>query len=975
MKKTLKSMLAFAVVALCSTSAWAAELVGSTQYTNNGYQYKIKSIDTAKKTGTASVSQSNWATGNADVTKIVIEPTITLNVKGEVSAVPFEGVVVFKIEEIEDGAFAGLSGVTSIEFKTGCNITTIGKGAFAGTHIANLDLSNTKLINAENMFGTSVKAADVQVSDPTSYGTWIPSTLGADPAASVSSEYPTSVSFPATLQTIGTGAFANCTALETVTFNGYPTTPMVYQTIGAYAFYNTAIVNMDMTSTSVQTLNPLFETYNVDLKKVTLPATITTLGAYALADQIQLGKGDDAGIVFATAQYADRDQKYNCLTTIGKYALSNTVVKTLDFSNCAKLVDLSTAGAPILVNEGTKKNRNLTKVILPQEFSKGATKFRPLTTIGIAFANCRDLATIENLEISSLVAVGNYAFANDEALTSLSFPATLKTMNGSPFAGCTALETLNIDATALITLGDGNELFAAINQADATTAWNGVFASAPTAAAVKDVLATLNITGDFSGTIKTGVLAAQENITTVTLSTGNKPTAGNPPYEVKGKIEADAIKLSNTANSSLTLGKINAATIAAGAFVGPTVATYSAALTIGEVASVLSNAIVSGRVGTATVGKILEGVDFEVQAFGDAENIVFNGDILGSVVNTAFYVNNALKTVTFNGKIATTGAVKAGTFAQQSAAKIVAPNLTTVTWKPADIDAVAAFAAGVFADAPVGEANAKVTFKSTPAVVDLPAYARAEANFYNVIFDAAESAPVEGTAIKVVSTGKTYAYGYYKAAAKVYISNKNAEDEDAEVKVYSAYVDEDNIYMDPLAQKDGKFIIAAGQTVVVRSKGTKSVKAYPADPADQPTMRYYTEDGVAYNILNDLQTSAFVFSSDYIGDLYDAKKLIYTMGNPATQGGLVFVYIAKDGYLPKDRPYVIKEFTGDEVMEARLNVIFLDEDGNEDATFINGIEVENNNTVKAGNGKTVNMQGIEVNGSYKGFVIKNGKKI
>ena len=90
-----------------------------------------------------------------------------------------------KVLGIEDGAFAGCTGITSIHLLDG--ILTIGDGAFAGcTALESIDLPSTAV------------------------------TMGAEVFAGCESL--TEIVLPEKLQTLGDYAFMDCTALESVTF-------------------------------------------------------------------------------------------------------------------------------------------------------------------------------------------------------------------------------------------------------------------------------------------------------------------------------------------------------------------------------------------------------------------------------------------------------------------------------------------------------------------------------------------------------------------------------------------------------------------------------------------------------------------------------------------------------------------------------------------------------------------------------------
>ena len=367
------------------------------------------------------------------------------------------------------------------------------------------------------------------------------------------------------------------------------------------------------------------------------------------------------------------------------------------------------------------------------------------------------------------------------------------------------------------------------------------------------------------------------------------------------------------------------------------------------------------------------------------------------LLDNSGFINNALTTLNFDvdvdgtptGVAITAGKITAGTFAQthSTPASIVAPNLKTVNWHPADLGLAAgdmqAFVQTAFADAT--QANPAITLNTTEMVATDATYGynNLEANLFNVKFVATVVIPSQD--IEVLSKSSTsYYWGTFKAPAgtKNYAIDieQTIAGETANITVYSAYVDENIIYVDPIAKRNGQYIVGAGQAVVVRSTkgdhvrdGVNVVKAEATD--ELPTMRYLYDTELAdYAIFNELTVNDALFSSDYIASQYAAGKVIYFVANPASNNGLVFKYIRKTGYLPANQFYVVKEYgsEGEIPSEANLRVVILGEDGTEDATFINGVEVENRNAVE--NGAIYNLQGIRVNGAYKGIVIKDGKK-
>ena len=134
---------------------------------------------------------------------------------------------------------------------------------------------------------------------------------------------------------------------------------------------------------------------------VTLPATVTTIGSYAFANNGTSGSN-------------------NYLPSIALPA-SVTSIDTYAFQGCS----------------------NLTTITLPAA----------LTTIGNnAFQSCTGLATVSFPE--SLTSIGSSAFYGCSAITSVTIPANVTSLGSSAFSGCTGLTSVFFNATNLTSPGN-----------------------------------------------------------------------------------------------------------------------------------------------------------------------------------------------------------------------------------------------------------------------------------------------------------------------------------------------------------------------------------------------------------------------------------------------------------------------------------------------------------------------------------------
>ena len=202
----------------------------------------------------------------------------------------------------------------------------------------------------------------------------------------------------------------------------------------------------------------------------------------------------------------------------------------------------------------------------------------------------------------------------------------------------------------------------------------------------------------------------------------------------------------------------------------------------------------------------------------------------------------------------------------------------------------------------------------------------------------------------------------------------------AGAKLYSVYVDEDasgqTIYLQALSVRGGKYTIPAFHHVIVKTNEAATLNFQIS------TTVTYLEDWIL-NInnledvtLEDYQTTvcdalngvSWIFDDDTNTMPENGYKYLYALTNSAKNGGFGFTYFAgttlkKGGFF---LPFKTAPAAG------RINMVWLDEDGNveDQTTAISAIE-----TADDAEGEMFNLAGQKVDASYKGVVIKNGKKV
>ena len=591
------------------------------------------------------------------------------------------------------------------------------------------------------------------------------------------------------------------------------------------------------------------------------------------------------------------------LESIGNFAFGTTPSLTsISFENCSKLKVFTTTP---FVPDG-KKNTELKSITLNGE----------TTAIGTALANLAALTTV-NLSSTKLEGIETDAFANDAALTELTTPNTLKTIEGTPFSGCVKLATLTIDAKELTTLGTAaTSLYGGATDAD------------------KAALKSLYITGDVKAAILNGILSDCTALTTVEIAKGK---------EIKDAATLTAAAITVAKNASITLGKLSAATTAAFITAGD-----GSTLTIEEIAVEQTKEIVSGKIAT-TVGAI-GAVACSLDAFGkSATSLTFTGNI-GAAFTKYTAANENLTSIDFG-----TVELKENQIPSEANGTTQATPLA-ITWTPADGKAVKFIAKTAFADEEKGAAS-KVTLTTSLAVGKL--YGFSEANVYNVIFNSAATA-VE---IEVAHKNATNYYGSFCYAGvnfKIAKAQNNGK-----VMVYGAYVDQsDNtVYMDQLKVIGGYYYVPAGAPVIIKSTTGDKVKAEFNSEAGKNSMNYVKSS-------TDTQSEIQVADENTVATTEAAKgdnagfTLLYLY--PFKDFDLYWNTLIPSATVPAGTFY-LRANTALMKSGARINVVWLD--GSEEATAIQVVK-----KVAEADGAIYNLAGQKVNASYKGVVIKDGKK-
>jgi hypothetical protein len=283
-----------------------------------------------------------------------------------------------------------------------------------------------------------------------------------------------SVSLP-NAQTIGNEAFRYCTSLSSVNlpevttignFAFYECTSLTsvnlpeVTTIGNYAFYKcTSLTSVNLpnvttidgrpfarcsnlTSITVDAGNTKFSASGgmlLNKAGTTLIAypsatdTVTLTGITAIGDDAFEGCRSLSSVSLPNAQTIGAGAFQGCDSLSSVSLPAVTSIGIYAFERCRSLSSVSMPNVQTIEENAFNNCDSLSSVSLPN-----------VQTIGNgAFYYCDNLTTVN---LPAVTSIGDYAFEYCESLSSVSLPASLTTIDGKPFARCSNLTSITVDA-------------------------------------------------------------------------------------------------------------------------------------------------------------------------------------------------------------------------------------------------------------------------------------------------------------------------------------------------------------------------------------------------------------------------------------------------------------------------------------------------------------------------------------------------
>ena len=399
MKKRIVSFIlaALLICTLLPTSVFAADIVasGTCGAQGDNLAWALDSDGTLTISGTGEMHDYNyfyldnrtpWVDYNEQIKTVIVKSGVT-----SIGTYAFFGCgaltqvdIADTVRSIGNYAFYNCWVLSNVVLRNG--ITSIGDWAFDSCSVTDITLPASLISIGEGAFVGCNKLEQIT----------IPNSVASIGGFAFSDcDALNSVNIPASVTHIGDGAFANCSKLSKID---------VAEDNPNYCSYNLALFNKDKTCLLRSEVHQYEIIYQI-------PDGVTSIGAYAFS-------GNDAlALIFIP----------DSVTSLGRYA----------FANCTNLSSLDIPDSVTSIEGGLFSCcTELTKVTLPDGIEE------------ISYAMFDGCSSLKEVKIpDSVTVIGDSSFFGCKSLTSINIPRSVKTIKKYAFHGCNSLTDVYYDGT------------------------------------------------------------------------------------------------------------------------------------------------------------------------------------------------------------------------------------------------------------------------------------------------------------------------------------------------------------------------------------------------------------------------------------------------------------------------------------------------------------------------------------------------
>ena len=236
-------------------------------------------------------------------------------------------------------------------------------------------------------------------------------------------------SIPNAVTSIGEGAFESCNGLITANI------PTSITSLGSRVFAGCSNLISNMVFPSAITETPRSILENCAKASFTLPSTLTRVGNYSFT-----GMRAITSVTLPNSVTAIGDSAFAFCSELTTINLNNIITaNNASFRYCTKLNNINISSLTQINYEIFNNCTSLTSITI----GSSCTSIQPL-----AFISCTSLASVTFASPSNVSFIGSYAFANS-AISTISIPNSVNTMEAGIFAGCPNLSTVTLPNTLI----------------------------------------------------------------------------------------------------------------------------------------------------------------------------------------------------------------------------------------------------------------------------------------------------------------------------------------------------------------------------------------------------------------------------------------------------------------------------------------------------------------------------------------------